>query len=308
METNIVFKSERGVAVTTSYLVAETFGKNHAHVLRDIDKLNCSDSFRESNFGFSVEIKLLDNGLQRKERYCVMTKDGFTILAMGYTGKKAMEFKEKYIEAFNSMEKQLSQGITQSLESLSRKQILQMALEAEEEKERLAARLALSESRNREMAASIEGILPRLEAIENRMSAPQPAAVPQYAIPKASKKKIAEDPRNLGKKYPGAMSCRETVKWLNAQGLKISRIEFYAFLRDNGFVSRDDSTYNLPTDESVDSGWMIPAQSGTSQSIDGRHYYTPYFTTEGRSHFLEVLKSVKTFVENPLFVSERRTN
>lgn len=230
-----------------------------------------------------------------------MTKDGFTILAMGYTGKKAMEFKEKYIEAFNDMEKQLSQGIPQSLESLSRKQILQMALEAEEEKDRLAARLALSESKNREMEASIENILPRLEAIESRMSTPQPVAVPQYAIPKASRKKIAEDPRGLGKKYPGAMSCRETVKWLKAQGLKISVVELYAFLRDNGFASSDDSTYNLPTDESVDSGWMIPVQSGTDMRIDGRHYYTCYFTPEGRSHFLEVLKSVKTFIENPLF-------
>ena len=120
MEKNLVFKNESGVAVTTSYLVAEIFGKNHAHVLRDIDNLGCSEEFHKSNFGFMFSIRELPNGGNREERHCLMTKDGFTILAMGYTGKKAMEFKEKYIYAFNKMEMELKQMYQQSIQDSHR--------------------------------------------------------------------------------------------------------------------------------------------------------------------------------------------
>lgn len=106
----LVFRGENGVAMTNSYMVAETFGKAHYNVLRDIDSLNCSDCFRKLNFEFMLSIRELPNGGSREERYCQMTRDGFTILAMGYTGKKAMAFKEKYIEAFNRMEQMLRQG------------------------------------------------------------------------------------------------------------------------------------------------------------------------------------------------------
>ncbi|MBO5080478.1 MAG: Rha family transcriptional regulator [Bacteroidaceae bacterium] len=107
MEKELVFRNESGVAVTTSYLVAETFGKKHKNVLQDIDKLECSETFRGLNFQLSFKIRELLNGGSKEERYFNITKDGFTILAMGYTGKKAMEFKEKYIAAFNKMANQL---------------------------------------------------------------------------------------------------------------------------------------------------------------------------------------------------------
>lgn len=81
--------------MTTSYLVAETFGKAHKRVLEDIDRLGCSDSFREPNFGLSLKLRELPNGGHKEERFYVITKDGFTLLAMGYTEKKAMLFKSK---------------------------------------------------------------------------------------------------------------------------------------------------------------------------------------------------------------------
>ena len=88
-----------GVETTNSKNVADVFGKDHRHVLRDIDKLDCSNDFRESNFGLSSYISK-----QNKELPCVeMTRDGFAFLCMGYTGKKAAQFKEAYISEFNSM-------------------------------------------------------------------------------------------------------------------------------------------------------------------------------------------------------------
>jgi Rha family phage regulatory protein len=89
-----------GIPKTTSLIVAETFGKEHKHVLRDIQGLDCSEHFNRSNFEL-VEYK--DAKGESRPMY-EMTRDGFTILAMGYTGKKAMQFKEIYIAAFNAME------------------------------------------------------------------------------------------------------------------------------------------------------------------------------------------------------------
>lgn len=87
-------------ATCTSLDVAETFGKDHRHVLRDIREMGCSEEFRLSNFGQSSYINA-----QGKEQPMVrMTRDGFTILVMGYTGEPAMKFKEAYIRQFNAME------------------------------------------------------------------------------------------------------------------------------------------------------------------------------------------------------------
>jgi len=93
-----------GQVKTTSLAIAELFGKSHAHVLRDIEtiKANCSPEFSESNFGFSVY-----DGLRREEKCIDLTRDGMTMIIMGYTGVEAMRFKEAYIMAFNKMETEL---------------------------------------------------------------------------------------------------------------------------------------------------------------------------------------------------------
>ena len=75
--------------------------KKHSHVLRDIENLDCSDDFRQSNFGLTL---YTDEQGKRRPRYA-MTRDGFTFLAMGYRGEKAAKFKELYIKRFNEMEK-----------------------------------------------------------------------------------------------------------------------------------------------------------------------------------------------------------
>lgn len=87
-------------AAVTSLDVAETFGKPHDKVMRDIKELGCSPEFNIANFG---DIFYLDS-MNRKQKACVMTRDGFTLLVMGYTGSLAMKFKEAYIKQFNAME------------------------------------------------------------------------------------------------------------------------------------------------------------------------------------------------------------
>ncbi|WDZ50172.1 Rha family transcriptional regulator [Acinetobacter vivianii] len=102
-----VVTQENGEVKTTSYAVADAFGKKHYNVLRDIEKLRCSENFRKLNFEVCYENNGLQNGKPRK--FYRMTKDGWMFLVMGFTGEKADLIKEQFIEAFNWMAQQLTQ-------------------------------------------------------------------------------------------------------------------------------------------------------------------------------------------------------
>ena len=92
--------------VCSSLEVSKKFKKNHFHIIRDIETkiIGVADvTFTQSNFGLS---EYTDNSGKTNKLY-VMTRDGFSVLAMGFTGKRAMEWKIKYINAFNKMEQLL---------------------------------------------------------------------------------------------------------------------------------------------------------------------------------------------------------
>ena len=92
-----------GKAVVSSKDVADKFEKKHRNVLIDIRKLDCSDNFREQHYLPSTYTSLQNKELPAFD----MTRDGFSFLCMGFIGKKAAAWKEKYINAFNEMEAQL---------------------------------------------------------------------------------------------------------------------------------------------------------------------------------------------------------
>lgn len=117
----------------TSLDVAETFGKEHKHVLRDIRELGCSEEFNRSNFG---PISYTD-GMNRKQDAVVMTRDGFTLLVMGYTGELAMKFKEGYIKQFNAMEAALRGKLIEREKGIAVRQALTKALQQSNEDTRM---------------------------------------------------------------------------------------------------------------------------------------------------------------------------
>lgn len=94
-----------GVPVVSSLSVAEHFGKQHGHVLRSIEamKADLPLDVSESNFG---RAEYLDDQKKPRPAYH-LTRDGFTLVAMGFTGKKALAWKVRYIQAFNAMEAEL---------------------------------------------------------------------------------------------------------------------------------------------------------------------------------------------------------
>ena len=95
---------------TDSRIVAKAFGKRHDNVMRDIRELECSDKFRFLNFELVTETVTYtdaDGNEQTRETgrtsHYEISQDGFMILVMGFTGKPAMEIKERFIAAFNEM-------------------------------------------------------------------------------------------------------------------------------------------------------------------------------------------------------------
>lgn len=123
----LVFQNSNGNDVTTSLLVAEVFGKEHSKVVRDIESLSCSASFNAANFGVITYI----DSRNREQTAYEMTKDGFSFLVMGYTGAKAGEFKEKFINEFNRREALLKDDDYILMRS---QQILQKRVEIAEQK------------------------------------------------------------------------------------------------------------------------------------------------------------------------------
>jgi Rha family phage regulatory protein len=99
---------ENGIVYTTSHNVADFFERRHDHVLESIDDLLGFPEIRETPGSLFIETGRIDTQNAQTYRAYSMTRDGFTILAMGFTGKRAISFKVAYIKAFNAMEAALA--------------------------------------------------------------------------------------------------------------------------------------------------------------------------------------------------------
>ncbi len=99
-----------GRPATTSREVASFFGKRHDDVLKSIRNLraNCPEEFHARNFAEMSETVKIGNGAFRQDVVFILYRDGFMLLVMGYTGKKALAVKLAYIEAFNRLEAELA--------------------------------------------------------------------------------------------------------------------------------------------------------------------------------------------------------
>ena len=107
---NLVIMKDRQ-AVTDSLKVAESFDKKHKDVLKAWKNLAAQNCATKKMF---VESTYVNRG--KEDPMIYMNRDGFTLLAMGFTGKKALDFKLKYIQAFNEMENQIRQPKSERLE------------------------------------------------------------------------------------------------------------------------------------------------------------------------------------------------
>lgn len=131
--SNINITNKEGQLLVSSREVASNFKKNHQHVLRDLDLIeegvqNWTDLFYETTY--------IHEQNKQEYREILMTRDGFTLLAMGFTGQKALQWKIKYIEAFNKMEQALKEK-DKPLE-INSKLMYQLAQTLEEKEKQIA--------------------------------------------------------------------------------------------------------------------------------------------------------------------------
>lgn len=123
--TDIILFTQNGEPVVSSLQIAENFGKSHDNVLKGIEnligglvKINDTPGLPKNGdtpMFYKTEYTHKQNG-QTYPMY-LMNRDGFSLLVMGFTGKAALEWKLKYIQAFNEMEKKL---VTPQMPKLSK--------------------------------------------------------------------------------------------------------------------------------------------------------------------------------------------
>lgn len=133
VEVKRVNKAE--MTVVSSLDVAETFDKNHKDVMESIRNIESSISRAEFSALFFLDSYRASNG--KSNPLYLMTRDGFTLLVMGYTGEKAMRFKLAYIKQFNAMEKALQDKLVEREKGIAVRQSLTKALQQSTENERM---------------------------------------------------------------------------------------------------------------------------------------------------------------------------
>ena len=146
--------NNNGQALTNSLLIAQKFGKYHKDVLEVIREIRKAENsavlqmFTESNY-YSEQNKMMP--------MFTMTRDGFSLLVMGFSGSKALDFKLEFIDAFNKMEHELSKP-----KELSRKDLAMMIVDAEVELEKERAEKQILISENASQAKELEEAAPKV--------------------------------------------------------------------------------------------------------------------------------------------------
>lgn len=135
MFVEIVKINKQEVSAASSLDVAETFGKDHRHIMEDIRRIKDVISTAEFSALFILGSYKASNGKSNPMYY--MNRDGFTLLAMGYTGEKFMKFKLAYIKQFNAMEKALNGKLIEREKGIAVRQSLTKALQQSTENVRM---------------------------------------------------------------------------------------------------------------------------------------------------------------------------
>lgn len=160
--TDLVFKGQNDQVVTTSLKIAEVFGKRHNDVLKSIRNLTSAQNCAVLKM-FETSSYVSEQG--KEQPMFIMNRDGFTLLAMGFNGEKALDFKVKYIEAFNKMEAELKSQQTKQLSAAeSLLQSVQLLVAHERQ-------LSLLEQKQENMQKAMNGLFDRVNSLsfENDM-------------------------------------------------------------------------------------------------------------------------------------------
>lgn len=254
MENNLV-EIVNKQAVTSSRKLAEKFGKEHGKVLRDIKKL--IEQMGSANFGDTPEMfyKTTYTHEQNKQVYpmYLMTRDGFTLLVMGFTGTKAVEWKIKYMQAFNYMEKKL----------------------ASQQQQPIAP--ALPDFTNPVIAA--RAWADELEA-------------KQKALAQIEQDKPKVDFANAVTASKDCIYIRELAKILTQNGLPVGEKKLYKYLRENNYLIKDRRAddYNQPTQRAAEMKIFKVQKTVYETALGKITNSTTLVTPKGQQFFINKFK------------------
>lgn len=254
-----VARTENNSIYTTSKDVADKFGKRHADVLRAIENLATQNCVAKSYFHKST----YENRWKQYPMYLV-TQNGFTLLAMGFTGPDALEWKMKYMNAFNRM----AEIIRTELNKLKK----QSQMPQRGTKEFLA--LALVDAQQ------------IIEDQERQLLAAQPAIVFHQAVA------VSEDTilvRDFAKLVTQALRKNGFPK------LTIGEKKLFDWLREKGYLIKQKSnSFNMPTQKSIDMNLFHIKETTIQGSHGSRITKTPKITGKGQEYFIDKILEIYT--------------
>lgn len=243
---DLVFKGESNRVLTNSLLVAEKFGKNHKHVLESIRELvrGCAEKSADPMFAESTYINT-QNG--QEYPMFVMNRDGFTLLAMGFTGEKALQFKLEYINAFNKMEETIKNGGFNVPKSF--REALLLAAEQQE---------------------VIENQQKQIEEKNAKIEADKPKVLFSEAV-EASKKSIL---------------IRELAKIITQNGYQIGEKQLYERLRKAGYLCSVGESRNQPSQTYMNMALFEIKKRIVMDCSESKVYNTTVVTPKGVRYFV----------------------
>lgn len=202
MTNEIIIKNNKGVLTVSSLQVAKDFDQNHRHVTEAISSLikGCA----EKSADLFIEASYQHPQNKQWYKYYEITRDGFSLLVMGFTGKKALDWKLKYIEAFNLMERKLLAVNEKANLLLS---IYNGGTEA------VIASKQLVEIETKPLVEQIERDKPMVEFADHI--------------------KQSED----------SIDMKEMAKFASKNGVKIGRNNLFKFLREKNVIMFDNEPY-----------------------------------------------------------------
>lgn len=243
--TDIILSVENNEAVVSSRQIAENFGKRHNDVMEAIRSILATENsvtkfFHESTFEYRG---------QTFPMY-LMNRDGFSLLVMGFTGKSALEWKVKYITAFNEMEKQLTQP-----KQLSKTEILSQAL--------LIAHEELEESKKQITALTAKNaeLIPKAEFADAISASKASVLIGSFAIV------LKQDGCDIGQ--------NRLFRYLSENGY---------------LISQKGDRYNTPTQWAMEMGlFEVETTLFTTAYGNAKISYTTRITPKGQQHLINKL-------------------
>ncbi len=226
MNNEIVLQNKDGRILVSSRDVAEKFGKEHSKVKRSIK------SFEEdaANFGEMFKISYYEDSYGRKQEEYLMNRDGFSLLAMGFTGKEALQWKLKYIEAFNKMEEKLK-----SSSQLSEEEKLKLQLFSKDPLEVAAAHNKLVELKTKSLLKTIDTQNHTIDKQEKQLENEKPLV--QFALDVQK----SEDYKKV----------REVAKIFSSYGTNIGEKRLFVLLREHKLLMKNNEPYQKYVDAGI---------------------------------------------------------